>query len=131
MHRSLARAAVGPNLIAVLLAGACALGWAAEAPMAPAGPPSPPGPAAEGRGELLYRTHCIACHTTQMHWRDRRLATSWQSLKALVWRWQTATQLRWTDADVTEVARFLNDTIYGFPQTSGRVSLASQATAPD
>ena len=24
------------------------------------------------RGELLYTTHCIACHSTQVHWRDKR-----------------------------------------------------------
>ena len=23
------------------------------------------------RGELLYTTHCVACHSTQMHWREQ------------------------------------------------------------
>lgn len=23
------------------------------------------------RGELLYSTHCIACHSTQIHWREK------------------------------------------------------------
>lgn len=32
------------------------------------------------RGELLYNTHCVACHSTKMHWRDQRLATDWKSL---------------------------------------------------
>jgi mono/diheme cytochrome c family protein len=26
------------------------------------------------RGERLYTTHCIACHSTQMHWRDKWVA---------------------------------------------------------
>ena len=44
--------------------------------------------AAQNRGELLYTTHCIACHSTQMHWRDQKLVTDWPSLKAQVRRWQ-------------------------------------------
>ncbi len=76
----------------------------------------------ESRGELLYSTHCIACHTTQMHWRDQRLATDWASLKALVRRWQGAAQLGWNDDDIVEVARHLNDSIYRFPQTSDPVT---------
>lgn len=77
---------------------------------------------AESRGELLYSTHCIACHTTQMHWRDQRLATDWASLKALVRRWQGVAQLGWNDDDIVEVARHLNDSIYRFPQTSDPVT---------
>jgi mono/diheme cytochrome c family protein len=72
------------------------------------------GTAAPSRGELLYTTHCIACHTKQMHWRDARRATDWASLKEQVQRWQSDAQLRWSDDDVTEVARYLNDTIYHF-----------------
>lgn len=79
---------------------------------------------AKSRGELLYTTHCIACHTTQMHWRDKKQATDWDSLKGQVRRWQGTAQLNWSEADITEVARHLNDTIYRYPQTSGRVSLA-------
>lgn len=64
------------------------------------------------RGELLYATHCIACHTTQVHWRTGRLVTDWASLLAQVRRWQAAAALQWSDADVTEVARYLNNTTY-------------------
>lgn len=37
---------------------------------------------AQSRGELLYTTHCIACHTTEMHWRDRRAASPIEPLRA-------------------------------------------------
>ena len=67
------------------------------------------------RGELLYSTHCIACHSTQLHWRDRKLATDWAHLKAEVNRWQKTTGLQWRDDDVTEVARYLNTRYYHFP----------------
>ena len=78
--------------------------------------------APESRGQLLYGNHCIACHTTQMHWRDQKLVTDWASLKALVRRWQGVAQLGWNDDDIVEVARHLNERIYRFPQTSDPVT---------
>lgn len=80
---------------------------------------SQPAPAATTtRGQMLYATHCIACHNAQMHWRDNKLATDWAGLKALVRRWQATAGLWWSEADITEVTRHLNDTIYHYPQTS-------------
>ena len=67
------------------------------------------------RGELLYSTHCIGCHTTQVHWRDHRLATDWASLRVQVLRWQGNTGLAWSDDDVLAVTRYLNDLYYRFP----------------
>ena len=67
------------------------------------------------RGELLYTTHCVACHNARVHWREQRLATDWKSLRAQVRRWQGIQKLRWSDADVDEVARYLNTYYYDFP----------------
>ncbi|WP_157610293.1 cytochrome c [Variovorax sp. Root434] len=72
---------------------------------------------AQSRGELLYNTNCIACHSTQMHWRSRRLATDWNSLEEQVRRWQQAASLGWRDEDIVEVARYLNERYYGFTPT--------------
>jgi mono/diheme cytochrome c family protein len=66
------------------------------------------------RGELLYATHCIACHTSQLHWRDARRANDWASLRALVRRWQAETGLSWSDGDIDDVARHLNARHYRF-----------------
>ena len=77
------------------------------------------------RGQLLYTTHCIACHSTQMHWRNDRQAKDWDSLKLQVRRWQGNAGLRWNDADITDVARHLNDTIYHFAAPEGPVGMAS------
>lgn len=66
------------------------------------------------RGELLYTTHCKLCHTEQMHWRALNRARDWDSLKAQVRRWQGEAKLQWSEDDIDEVARHLNDTIYGF-----------------
>lgn len=68
------------------------------------------------RGEMLYATHCIACHTTQVHWRENRLARDWDSLAAQVRRWQANEGLHWNDGDVRAVTRYLNGRYYHFPE---------------
>jgi mono/diheme cytochrome c family protein len=106
------------RLLAVMaLAGVSAVAYSQAAPAAT-------------RGELLYATHCISCHTTQMHWRNNRQAQDWDSLKMQVRRWQGNASLQWGDADIAEVARHLNDTIYHFPQTADRVGMTSRRAAP-
>jgi len=84
--------------------------------VASAAPPAPT------RGELLYTTHCIACHNTQMHWRDQRLATDWASLRAQVRRWQGVAHLGWSEDDILEVTRHLNDRIYRYPPGGDKVT---------
>jgi mono/diheme cytochrome c family protein len=80
---------------------------------------SPATPAPSG-GALLYQTHCIACHDKQVHWRDARLATDWKSLAALVRRWRPNTGLQWSEHEIDEVVRYLNETIYKFPDEAPR-----------
>lgn len=41
-------------------------------------------------------THCVACHTAKVHWRNDKLATDSSSLKAQVNRWQDNTGLNWS-----------------------------------
>ena len=67
------------------------------------------------RGALLYDTHCIACHTKELHWRERKLATDWASLAAETRRWQRNIGLGWSDEEIDDVVRYLNTTIYRFP----------------
>ena len=66
------------------------------------------------RGELLYATHCVGCHDTEVHWRDRRLAKDWASLQAQVRRWQANASLRWSDDEIRDVTRYLNGRYYHF-----------------
>lgn len=86
----------------------------------PAQTPVSPAPT---RAQLLYETHCIACHSAQMHWRDKKLATDWPSLKALVRRWQASAGQFWSEAEIVEVARYLNEAYYRFPQSADVVGL--------
>jgi mono/diheme cytochrome c family protein len=67
------------------------------------------------RGQLLYGTHCVECHNSQVHWRNKKLATDWASLKAQVTHWQAVALLNWSEADIVEVTYHLNGTIYRFP----------------
>lgn len=73
------------------------------------------------RGALLYANHCSACHGIQMHWRDARAATDWAGLKAQVHRWQATSQLNWSEADVDEVARYLNQRFYRYAMPTARL----------
>ncbi len=66
-------------------------------------------------GELLYSTHCLACHNTQVHWREKKLATDWASLQAEVRRWQQLSKLDWSEYDVEVVTGYLNDLHYRYP----------------
>jgi len=84
---------------------------------------------AQSRAELLYSTHCISCHTSEMHWREKKVATDWTSLKFQVRRWQGANGLGWSEADVEEVARYLNESIYGYARPSD-VSMNVPSTRP-
>jgi len=99
--------------IAIPLLAAGALGIASTAWAQDARPGS--------RGELLYSTHCIACHTQQIHWREQRLVTDWASLDAQVRRWSRNAGVAWSDDDVVEVARYLNGLHYRFvpPSVTG------------
>jgi mono/diheme cytochrome c family protein len=99
----------------------CSTPWCALALLCAALLPAAPA-LAQSRGELLYSTHCITCHTAQMHWRDNKAATHWAGLKAQVRRWQNAASLQWSDADILDVTRYLNDTIYHFEQTAEPLS---------
>jgi mono/diheme cytochrome c family protein len=101
--KALTDMATFPYLL-LALALTCAAPLLAQAPVQPA----PSG------GALLYQTHCIGCHDKQIHWRDDRLAKDWRSLAAQVRRWQTNTGLQWTEQEIDDVVRYLNQTIYKF-----------------
>lgn len=67
------------------------------------------------RGELLYSTHCIACHRTQVHWRDKKLVTDQTSLQGEVRRWQKVLGLEWRTDDIEDVTQYLNASYYHYP----------------
>jgi mono/diheme cytochrome c family protein len=77
----------------------------------------------ESLGEQLYSTHCVSCHTSQVHWRDKRIARNWSSLVGQVRRWQSNVGLAWSEEYVREVARYLNSRYYHFTEEDKQASL--------
>ena len=55
-----------------------------------------------------------------MHWRAQRKAVDWETLRFQVRRWQGVVGLGWSDTDIDDTARYLNDTIYKFPRQVSR-----------
>lgn len=79
--------------------------------------PAKPGAAQrpnDGVGALLYESNCQTCHLSQVHWRDKRIVTDWDSLRQQVGRWQTTLGLRWSGEQVSQVAAYLNLRYYKF-----------------
>jgi hypothetical protein len=67
------------------------------------------------RGGDLYRAYCNACHTAQVHWREKRLVRSWDDLVFQVSRWQRIAGLEWSREEVNDVAAYLNQLFYDLP----------------
>jgi len=68
----------------------------------------------DSRGELLYSTHCNTCHTSQVHWREQKLVTDWNSLVNQVRRWQSISGLSWREEEISAVAHYLDAVYYQF-----------------
>lgn len=67
------------------------------------------------RGRALYQTACDLCHTQNIHWRDKRLVSSWPTLVNEVTRWQRNAGQKWEPSDINNVAAYLNDRFYRLP----------------
>ena len=66
-------------------------------------------------GRALYQSACDTCHSQNIHWRDKRLATSWEKLVNEVTRWQRNAGRNWDDSDIRNVAAYLNERFYQLP----------------
>jgi hypothetical protein len=64
------------------------------------------------RGGELYRAYCNACHTAQVHWREKSLVHSWDDLRYQVSRWQRMSGQNWSREEIEDVAAYLNQLFY-------------------
>lgn len=64
---------------------------------------------------MLYDNHRLKCNTQQVHWREKKIVTGWESLVAQVERWQRASGLECNENDIKEVSRYLNGQYYLTP----------------
>jgi mono/diheme cytochrome c family protein len=99
-----------PVALPLALAAALVLGACARPP-----PETPMAPVDASRGRLLYENACIACHTTQAHWRDKSIVTDWPSLVGQVTRWQAIARQNWNEDEIRDVAAYLNQRFYRLP----------------
>jgi hypothetical protein len=67
------------------------------------------------RGKKLHDSQCIRCHDTKMYQRERRVTQDWKNLRGTVNQWQSQLKLKWTEADIDDVAAYLNQQFYQFP----------------
>lgn len=64
------------------------------------------------RGQLLYENHCKVCHTSVVHVREERKATTREQIQSWIWRWQKELGLQWGTAEVDDVTEYLNNRYY-------------------
>ena len=70
----------------------------------------------KSRGQLLYETHCIACHESGLHIRERRKAKTIADVNQSVARWVNYQKLGWGYDDTQQVADYLNQHFYHYTE---------------
>ena len=66
-------------------------------------------------GRALYQSACDMCHSQNIHWREKRLARSWELLVKEVTRWQSNAGRHWESSEIRDVAAYLNERFYQLP----------------
>lgn len=83
-----------------------------------------------GRGRALYEARCDGCHGTSVHNRAARKARDFGGLRREVARWDRELGHAWTDADIDDVAAFLNERYYRFPCPTDVCKQQGRAVVP-
>jgi cytochrome c1 len=68
----------------------------------------------EQRGRMLYENHCMACHDSVIHVRERHKVDSLEGIRRQVVIWSREIRLDWTEEEYSAVTSFLNAKFYGF-----------------
>jgi mono/diheme cytochrome c family protein len=69
------------------------------------------------RGGLLFENHCVACHDSIIHKQEGRTAKSLDDVRWQVSRWSRELKLGWRQAELEDVALFVNQRFYQFEGT--------------
>lgn len=64
------------------------------------------------RGRLLYENHCLGCHESVVHVREKRRVKSAPALRAEIAARAQAAGLRWSAEEVDDVLRYLDRRYY-------------------
>ena len=68
------------------------------------------------RGEKLYTNHCLSCHESIVHVRERRSAKNLDAIRGAVTRWSKELELKWSSRDVEDVVLYLNLRYYHYSE---------------
>jgi len=65
-------------------------------------------------GRALYELRCMSCHSESVHGRQKRVAASFDDVRAWVVRWNEHLGLRWSADEIDDVAVHVNATYYRY-----------------
>ena len=68
------------------------------------------------RGEMLYTNHCLSCHESIVHVREKRSAKNLAAIRSAVTRWSQELKLKWSSHEVEEVVLYLNLRYYHYSE---------------
>ena len=68
------------------------------------------------RGEMLYTNHCLGCHESLVHIREKRQVKNLDALRAKVIRWSQELELKWSSDEIADVMLYLNMRYYHYTE---------------
>jgi cytochrome c1 len=68
----------------------------------------------KSRGQLLYENHCLSCHESMVHIRQRSKAATFEDVQYWVGRWSQELDLGWASEEIEAVAEYLNGEFYHY-----------------
>jgi mono/diheme cytochrome c family protein len=71
---------------------------------------------AQTRGEMLYTNHCLNCHESIVHVREKRSAKNLDAIRDAVNRWSQELELKWSSREVEDVVLYLNLRYYHYSE---------------
>lgn len=66
------------------------------------------------KGQLLYENHCLTCHESNIHIREKNKAKTIDDVRAWVVKWQTHEKLGWDRTAINAVTDYLILQYYKF-----------------
>lgn len=66
------------------------------------------------RGRLLYENHCLACHESTVHIREKRLVKNFTDIEKYARRFSKLAGVEWSDDELLQVVSYLNRKFYKF-----------------
>jgi hypothetical protein len=74
-----------------------------------------PASASEAVGKQLHDTHCQQCHDNTIYTRKNSIIHGFSELQARVEFCESANNKNWSEKQINEVVKYLNNTFYKFP----------------